>query len=72
MNQDEYIAILFNDCGFTGEQRRAWLQAEYGYRHSDELKPWEKSKVIDRLKVIKEGQKEIRNGGSIRYDDQAP
>lgn len=58
MSQEEYIEILFADCGFTGTQKRAWLRAEYGKAYPDEL-PWStKSKIIERLKALKAAQRD--------------
>ena len=53
MSQEDYIAILFDDLGFTGEQRRAWLKAEYGVKYPDELTKQGKHEVIEKLKVMK-------------------
>ena len=65
MTQDEYIAILWNDCGFdTLSQRRAFLQREFGARYvlplsyADELNPSDKSRLIEILKDVKAGQRE--------------
>lgn len=61
MNQDEYIAILFNDCGFdTAKQRTEWMSREFGreIKYSDELYPFEKSLTINALKDIKSGQQD--------------
>jgi hypothetical protein len=53
MTQDQYIAILFDDCDFTGPARRAWLQLEYGVKYSDELTGAQRHGLIERLKKLK-------------------
>lgn len=58
MSQDEYLAILFNDVGYSGEQRRAWLRAEYGVAYTDSLTVNQKRFLIDRLKQMKANQRE--------------
>lgn len=61
MNQLEYIALLFADCGFnTSKQREAWLTREFKrpVKYADDLQSWERSRVIDILKDIKKGQQE--------------
>jgi hypothetical protein len=37
MTQEEYIAILFDDCGYHSAQRMAWLDLRFGKRYADEL-----------------------------------
>lgn len=55
MSQDEYIAILFADCGYsTSSQRRGWLQKRFSKSYSDELTTAQKSRAIDELKQEKE------------------
>ena len=55
MSQDEYIAILFADCGYaTSAQRRGWLRLRYNKSYADELTTAQKSKVIEELKGEKE------------------
>lgn len=55
MSQDEYIAILFADCGYdTAAQRRGWLRLRYNKSYADELTTAQKSKVIEELKGEKE------------------
>lgn len=54
MSQDEYIAILFNDCGYdTAAQRKGWLQKRFHVNFPDELDSHEKSLAIEELKVEK-------------------
>jgi hypothetical protein len=54
MTQEDYISILFIDCGFTGPQRRDFLgQRFHGRRHADELTTQEKSHLIEDLKARK-------------------
>ena len=54
MTQEEYISILFNDCGFTGAQRRDFLALRYGgRRYADELTPSERHALIEDLKARK-------------------
>lgn len=53
LSQDEYIEILFIDCGFSGSQKRAWLLAEYGVKYTDELAVYRKHLLIERLKAMK-------------------
>lgn len=55
MSQDEYIAILFADCGYsTSAQRRGWLRLRYGKSYPDELTTAQKHRVIEELKGEKE------------------
>jgi len=58
MDQKTFIDILFNDCGFDGPGRRAWLQREYGVRYADTLSVAERSRLIARLKNLKSDLKE--------------
>lgn len=54
MNQDDYISILFIDCGFNGPQRRDFLGQRFqGRRYADELTISEKSRLIEDLKSRK-------------------
>jgi hypothetical protein len=54
MTQDEYIAILFDDCGFNGAQRRDFLGSRYdGRRYADQLTAAEKHGLIEDLKERK-------------------
>ncbi len=46
MTQNEYIEILFHDCGFTPTQRRAWLNAEFGTTDLDALTVAQRSGII--------------------------
>jgi hypothetical protein len=56
MTQDEYLAILFNDCGFTGAQRRDFLGLRFGgRRYTDTLTIGEKHALIEDLKERKFG-----------------
>ena len=56
MTQEEYIAILFGDCGFhQSADRRGWLSREFGVRYADELSGPQKHEAIERLKAIKSG-----------------
>ena len=55
MTQDEYIEILFRQCGYdTHNMKKAFLSAELGRKvsYTDELTPGDKSKIIDELKRI--------------------
>ncbi len=55
MSQEEYLAILFNDCGYdTAAQRKGWLQLRYQKNFPDELTVAQKSDAIDQLKYEKE------------------
>ena len=65
MTQDTYLAILFDDLGFSVKGRKGWLKAEYGVEYVDELLPLEKSRAIERLKEMKE----TRKGENLEYDD---
>lgn len=54
MTQVEYVAILFDDVGFTGQQRRDFLAARFnGRRYADELSKSELHNLIDELKERK-------------------
>ncbi len=55
MTQEEYLAILFADCGYDAAQRRGWLQKRFGRSYPDELTTAGKSRAIDMLKAEKEG-----------------
>lgn len=51
MTQEEYIAILFADCGYdTAAQRKGWLQKRFGVNFADELDSRQRSLAIDALK----------------------
>lgn len=51
MSQEEYIAILFADCGYdTASQRKGWLKKRFGVEYADELNSSEKSLAIGELK----------------------
>lgn len=56
--QTEYLVTLFLDCGFTREQRKAWLKNRFGvsrdYIFLDELTKVEASQAINELKQMKE------------------
>lgn len=55
MSQEDCIAILFIDCGYsTGAQRRGWLHLHFGKKYADELTTAQKSKAIEQLKTEKE------------------
>jgi hypothetical protein len=57
MSQEEYIAILFADCGYeTSAQRKAWLTLRFGWGFADELSPSQKHSAIEQLKTEKEGK----------------
>ena len=61
MTQDDYILLLFNECGFdTQYQRSAWLTKEFArpIKYADELETFEKSLVINALKDIRDGKRE--------------
>lgn len=54
MSQEEYIAILFNDCGYdTAAQRKGWLQKRFEVNFADELTARERSMAIEQLKEEK-------------------
>ena len=53
MTQDEYLAILFDDNGFTSAQRRDFLGLRFGRRYVDELTASEKHALIEDLKARK-------------------
>ena len=51
MTQQEYIAILFRDCGYdTSAQRKGWLQKRFEKSFTDELTSAERSLAIVQLK----------------------
>ncbi len=55
MTQEQYIAILFIDCGYdTASQRRGWLQKRFRVSYADELTTACKSRAIELLKQEKE------------------
>ena len=54
MTQEEYIAILFADCGYdTASQRKGWLQKRFSKSFADELSSIERSRAIASLKKEK-------------------
>lgn len=54
VTQLEYIAILFNDCGYdTASHRKGWLQRRFGVNFSDELDSRQRSLAIEELKEEK-------------------
>ena len=56
--QDEYIQILFVDCGYqTAAQRRGWIEKRFGAgrKYTDELTSAEKSQAIEALLQEKAG-----------------
>ena len=59
--QQDYLASLFIDCGFTRLQRNAWLSAETGkdVHYLDELSKAEASRLIDQLIEMKEGRRGV-------------
>ena len=56
MTQVEYLAILFDDCGYSATQRRGWLDLRFGAQFTDELTRWQCSQAIAMLKDEKESQ----------------
>jgi hypothetical protein len=56
--QQDYLAILFIDCGFTRQQRNAWLSGETGkdIHYLDDLSKAEAHSMIDKLKEMKKGK----------------
>jgi hypothetical protein len=54
--QQDYLALLFIDCGFTRHQRNVWLSAETGkdIHYLDDLSTAEAHTLIDKLKEMKE------------------
>jgi hypothetical protein len=61
LTQFEYIALLFADCGFdTRAQREGFMTREFGraVKFSDELQPYERSRLIDILEDLKAGQQD--------------
>ena len=51
MTQAEYIALLFNDCGYdTSAQRKGWLKKRFGVEFPDELLATQRSIAIGMLK----------------------
>ena len=54
--QQNYMAILFNDCGFTDNSRNVWLSNRFKrtIKYLDEVRFFEASDVvIPRLKEIR-------------------
>lgn len=67
MTQTEYIALLFNDCGYdTVAQRKAWLQKRFGKSFADELGSRERSLAMTELKDQKSAQQ------SRGYEGETP
>jgi hypothetical protein len=57
MNQQEYIAILFADCGYeTAAQRKAWMNLRFNRDFPDELTWRQRSEAITALKQEKENR----------------
>jgi hypothetical protein len=55
MTQEEYIAILFADCGYdTPSQRKGWIKLRFGKHYPDELTVEQRSMAITELKEEKE------------------
>lgn len=48
--QQKYLRSLFDDHGYTSEQRKAKLQLDFGVSYIDELTISEASQLIDELK----------------------
>lgn len=56
MTAPEYIALLFDECGFdTAAQREAMMTRKFGkpVKYADQLDWRERSKLIDILKTLK-------------------
>ncbi len=54
MTQEEYIAILFADCGYdTAAQRKGWLYSRFAVNFADELDSRQRSLAIEELKEEK-------------------
>ena len=61
ITQDEYVAILFADCGYdTSAKRRGWLQDRFKVSYSDELASNDKHRAIEMLLNEKEANKAER------------
>jgi hypothetical protein len=57
VTQFEYIALLFDQCGYdTTKQRQGWLQKRFGKSYADELDTRERSLAITELKDEKDGK----------------
>lgn len=57
MTQTEYIAILFEDCGYdTAAQRKGWLRRRFEVNFADELDSRQRSMAIEELKEEKSDQ----------------
>lgn len=66
ITQGEFIAILFQDCGYTtAAQRKGWLQLRFQVNFADELTIGQKSKAIEALKE----EKQPIVGDSFRDED---
>lgn len=52
--QVRYLDILFSDCGFSREQKKAKLQEDFEVNYCDELTINEASQLIGELKQYKE------------------
>jgi hypothetical protein len=60
MTQEEYIAILFEDCGYaTTARRKDWLLKRFGKGYPDELSTGERSHAITLLKAEKDAGMEL-------------
>jgi hypothetical protein len=71
MDQLEYLALLFNDCGFdTAKARAAWMTREFNrpVKFADELDSHERSLAITALKDIKYGKQERSRSARSRRD----
>lgn len=56
MTQLEYIAILFNDTGFTAAQRKGFLRVRFDKDFPDDLTTEQRALVINELKTFKSHQ----------------
>jgi hypothetical protein len=57
MTQEEYLTILFADCGYdTAAQRKGWLFKRFGRYFADELDSRERSLAIEELKDEKDAR----------------
>ncbi len=68
MTQEEYISILFNDCGFKSTiDRKSFISRRFpGKNYSDELDGYERSMLINELKDIKLGS----TNRYTKYDEE--
>ncbi len=53
--QVSYLMILASDLGFTHTSRKAFLYAEYGVSHLDELSIDQAARLIEKWKLQREG-----------------